>query len=178
VAIRLLALAATPVSAADTDGDGIDDAVDNCRQIAKANQRDSNADGGTAFLYLVGQGLVPWEARGVFGDFSTEMEDSCPIAPAGLLGGSGTLSYQYSNEPQSHFLQMPTNLSSVNGQVVARLATLPRCKHRRIISMRSSEISLFIPAPTSCCMTWGPALRLRWAKVTPAARSGARRQHR
>ena len=44
---------------------------------------------GTAMLYIVGQGLVPWEARGVFGDFSTELEDSYPIAEEGLLGGGG-----------------------------------------------------------------------------------------
>ncbi|NND59439.1 MAG: thiol oxidoreductase, partial [Gammaproteobacteria bacterium] len=72
---------------------------------------------GTAFLYIVGQGLVPWEARGVFGDFSTELEDSYPIPQQGWLGGNGTLPYQYSDEPDNHFLQMPTNLSGINGQV-------------------------------------------------------------
>ncbi len=72
---------------------------------------------GTTHLYIVGQGLVPWEARGVFGDFSTEREDSYPIAQEGLIAGKGTLSYQYSDEPDNHFLQMPTNLSSINGQV-------------------------------------------------------------
>ncbi len=72
---------------------------------------------GTAFLYIVGQGLVPWEARGVFGDFSTELEDSYPIDQAGWLGGHTTLAYQYSNEPENNFMQMPTNLSDINGQV-------------------------------------------------------------
>lgn len=72
---------------------------------------------GTAMLYIVGEGLVPWEARGVFGDFNTELEDSYPIAAEGLIGGKGTLSYQYSDEPDNHFLQMPTNLSHINGQV-------------------------------------------------------------
>jgi len=71
---------------------------------------------GTAFLYIVGRGLVPWEARGVFGDGSTEREDSYPIPEAGWLGGQATLPYQYSDEPDNHFLQMPTNLSSINGQ--------------------------------------------------------------
>ena len=71
---------------------------------------------GTATLYIVGHGIVPWEARGVFGDFSTEREDSYPIAVEGLIGGNTTLSYQYSNEPESHFLQMATNLSNINGQ--------------------------------------------------------------
>lgn len=71
---------------------------------------------GTAFLYIVGQGLVPWEARGVFGDASTEREDSYPIPEAGWLGGGTTLSYQYSDEPDNIFLQTPTNLSRLNGQ--------------------------------------------------------------
>lgn len=72
---------------------------------------------GTAFLYVVGQGLVPWEARGVFGDFSTELEDSYPIPESGWLGGGTTLPYQYSDEPDNHFMQMATNLSYINGQV-------------------------------------------------------------
>lgn len=71
---------------------------------------------GTTYLYIVGEGLVPWEARGVFGDFSTEREDSYPIAQQGWLGGGTTLPYQYSDEPDNHFIQMPTNLSSINGQ--------------------------------------------------------------
>lgn len=71
---------------------------------------------GTTFLYIVGRGLVPWEARGVFGDASTEREDSYPIPEAGWLGGGTTLSYQYSDEPDNVFLQMPTNLSRLNGQ--------------------------------------------------------------
>jgi len=75
---------------------------------------------GTTYLYIVGQGLVPWEARGVFGDFATEREDSYPISKAGLLGGGTTLPYQYSNEPTDHFMQMPTNLSHINGQVFVK----------------------------------------------------------
>ena len=71
---------------------------------------------GTAMLYIVGQGIVPWEARGVFGDASTEREDSYPIAAAGRSGGGTTLSYQYSDEPDNHFLQMATNLAPQNGQ--------------------------------------------------------------
>jgi CxxC motif-containing protein (DUF1111 family) len=35
---------------------------------------------------------------------------------AGLLGGETTLPYQYSDEPDNHFIQMPTNLSDINGQ--------------------------------------------------------------
>ena len=71
---------------------------------------------GTTYLYIVGQGIVPWETRGVFGDLSTEREDSFPISATGWLGGETTLPYEYSNEPDNHFLQMATNLSSINGQ--------------------------------------------------------------
>ena len=71
---------------------------------------------GTTYLYIVGQGLVPWQARGVFGDFSTPLEDSFAIPESGWLGGETTLPYQYSNEPDNPFLQMATNLSSINGQ--------------------------------------------------------------
>ena len=46
---------------------------------------------GTTHLYIVGQGIVPWEARGTFGDGNTEREDSYPIAPTGLLGGAQLL---------------------------------------------------------------------------------------
>lgn len=71
---------------------------------------------GTAILYIVGEGVVPWEARGVFGNAATEREDSFPMPVAGWLGGNTTLPYQYSDEPDKHFMQMPGNLSNVNGQ--------------------------------------------------------------
>lgn len=71
---------------------------------------------GTTYLYIVGKGFVPWEVRGVFGDFSTEMEDSYAIDEAGWLGGETTLPYMYSAEPDNHFMQMATNLAPVNGQ--------------------------------------------------------------
>lgn len=65
---------------------------------------------GTAILYIVGEGIVPWEARG-------PLQDSYPMPQAGRLGGDTTLPYQYSDEPDDHFLQMSTNLSNINGQV-------------------------------------------------------------
>ena len=71
---------------------------------------------GTTFLYIVGKGIVPWEARGTFQDFSTELEDSFAIAEKALLGGKTTLPYQYSAEPDHHFQQMPTNLAPINAQ--------------------------------------------------------------
>ncbi len=71
---------------------------------------------GTAILYIVGEGVVPWEARGVFGDPSTEREDSFPMPIEGWSGGDVTLPYQYSGEPDNHFMQMAPNLAPINGQ--------------------------------------------------------------
>lgn len=71
---------------------------------------------GTAFLYIVGEGLAPWEARGVFGDPNTEREDSYPIPLNARLGGKTTVHHQYSNEPDDLFKQMATNISNINGQ--------------------------------------------------------------
>ena len=65
---------------------------------------------GTAILYIVGQGVVPFEAQGA-------LQDSFPMPVAGLIGGDTTLNYQYSDEPDNHFMQMATNLSHINGQV-------------------------------------------------------------
>ena len=65
---------------------------------------------GTAILYIVGQGIVPWEERQGQGD------DSYPMPVAGWLGGNVTLPYQYSDEPDNHFIQMAPNLSNINGQ--------------------------------------------------------------
>jgi len=72
---------------------------------------------GTTYLYQVGKGgMVPWKTLGNFDDKSSERENSHPIAKAGWLGGNTTLPYQYTNEPNDHFMQMATNLSSLNGQ--------------------------------------------------------------
>jgi len=68
---------------------------------------------GTAILYVVGQGVEPWE--GVGAGLNPE-----PMPAAGRLGGDTTLSYQYSQEPDNHFMQMATNLSNINGQVFVR----------------------------------------------------------
>ncbi|STX51065.1 Predicted thiol oxidoreductase [Legionella busanensis] len=71
---------------------------------------------GTAFLYIVGQGMVPWEARGVFGNPNTLREDSFPIPVDAWLGGKTTIHHQYSAEPKDLFKQMATNTSNINGQ--------------------------------------------------------------
>jgi len=63
---------------------------------------------GTVLLYIVGQGIVPWEEgqdmglNGVVGSVNQSL-DSYPIPTNGWLGGLTTLPYQYSDEPSNHF---------------------------------------------------------------------------
>jgi CxxC motif-containing protein (DUF1111 family) len=64
---------------------------------------------GTALLYVVGQGIVPWEARG-------ELMDSHPLPETAWTGGLTTLPYQYSNEPEHRFKQMAGNIAPVSAQ--------------------------------------------------------------
>ena len=75
---------------------------------------------GTAFLYVVGRGVVPWYAKDweavtnkVVGVTSF---DSFPLPEEAWLGGMTTLPYQYSNEPQSRYKQMAGNITPENGQ--------------------------------------------------------------
>lgn len=71
---------------------------------------------GSAILYIVGEGVVPWQTRGVWEDVNSEREDSYPLPSVARLGGLGTNPYQYSNEPDNYFLQMATNIADINGQ--------------------------------------------------------------
>ena len=64
---------------------------------------------GTAFLYIVGSGIEPWEAQGA-------IQDSFPMPVEARLGGGTTLSYPYSDEPDHLFKQMATNMSPLNAQ--------------------------------------------------------------
>ncbi|HMI83185.1 MAG TPA: di-heme oxidoredictase family protein [Polyangiaceae bacterium] len=76
---------------------------------------------GTVFLYEVGKGgMVPWYAVGTFTDKASERENSHKIDEKGWLGGRTTLSYQYSDEPDNHFMQMATNLADLNAQPFVR----------------------------------------------------------
>ncbi|NNM12299.1 MAG: hypothetical protein HKO60_10295, partial [Pseudomonadales bacterium] len=73
---------------------------------------------GTAILYVVGQGVEPFEAENpslVTGQ-ANGAQNPYPMPLAGRLGGDTTLNYQYSDEPDNHFMQIPTNLSNINGQ--------------------------------------------------------------
>jgi len=61
--------------------------------------------------------MVPWHTVGVWEDQSSERENSHPNRRkrAGSAGAP-PLPYQYSDEPENHFLEMATNLSDGNGQ--------------------------------------------------------------
>ena len=61
----------------------------------------------TAMLYVVGQGIVPWEGIG-------PLLDSYPLSTNAWLGGLTTLPYQYSNEPEHLFKQLAGNMSPTN----------------------------------------------------------------
>ena len=73
---------------------------------------------GTAILYVVGQGVEPFEAENpsLVTGLANVSQNPYPMPAAGRLGGDTTLNYQYSDEPDNHFMQMPTNLSNINGQ--------------------------------------------------------------
>ena len=75
---------------------------------------------GTAFLYVVGEGVVPWYAM-LREQASTPQQqqnasfDSYRLPDVAWLGGATTLPYQYSNEPQHRFKQMAGNISPSSG---------------------------------------------------------------
>lgn len=77
---------------------------------------------GTVLLYVVGQGIVPWEEgsemglSGVVGNVNTGL-DSYPMPTNGWLGGKTTLPYQYSDEPTNHFKELAGNISPTNAQL-------------------------------------------------------------
>lgn len=68
---------------------------------------------GTTFLYIVGEGVVPWYASAP-GD--RHPEDSNKIPEEYWLGGKTSIHYQYTDEPNDNFMQMATNLGYDNGQ--------------------------------------------------------------
>lgn len=75
---------------------------------------------GTAFLYVVGEGVVPWYAkvREEIVDPAARAGasfDSYPLPEKAWLGGRTTLPYQYSNEPQHRFKQTAGNISPESG---------------------------------------------------------------
>src|SRR5690606_7425524 len=73
---------------------------------------------GTTYLYIVGEGIVPWDVtdkvpfqQGVF-----KQRDTIPVPVSARLGGDTTLHVQMTAEPDGHFQQMATNLGYENGQ--------------------------------------------------------------
>ena len=77
---------------------------------------------GTTYLYIVGEGLVPWdiENTGFVQGGPLHQEDSFAIPLRARMGGETTLPYNHTNEPDNHFMQLATNLGSNNGQAFVR----------------------------------------------------------
>jgi CxxC motif-containing protein (DUF1111 family) len=69
---------------------------------------------GTTFLYIVGEGLVPWDVGGATPHGGTK--DSVKIPESAWLGGRTTIHAMSSNEPDNRYLQMAGNLGYENGQ--------------------------------------------------------------
>ena len=115
---------------------------------------------GTAILYIVGQGVVPWEAQGA-------LHDSFPMPVAGWLGGNTTLPYQYSDEPDNHFIQMAPNLSNINGQVFV----LGRRVHHTDFGDGSHNEAVTNPDFTELANRWGHTMST--APASPAMRKMA-----
>lgn len=69
---------------------------------------------GTTYLYVVGEGIVPWTVGG-----STPaggIKDSVKIPEGAWLGGGTTLHADASNEPDNAYIQMATNTGYNNAQ--------------------------------------------------------------
>ena len=77
---------------------------------------------GTTYLYIVGEGLVPWDTEdtGFVQGGPRHQEDSFAIPMRARMGGETTLPYNHTNEPDNHFMQLATNLSAINGQAFVR----------------------------------------------------------
>lgn len=73
---------------------------------------------GTTYLYIVGQGLVPWDVtdRNAFVGGLFKQRDTIPLPVSARLGGDTTLHVQMTAEPDGHFQQMANNLGYENGQ--------------------------------------------------------------
>jgi len=75
---------------------------------------------GTTFLYVVGQGVLPWYAKIREETMNPAARasasfDSYPLPQEAWLGGLTTLPYQYSNEPNHRFKQTAGNISPESG---------------------------------------------------------------
>lgn len=68
---------------------------------------------GTTFLYVVGQGIVPWYQENEY--IAGGGIDSRALPEKAWLGGRTTLPYQYSNEPEHRFKQTAGNIAPASG---------------------------------------------------------------
>lgn len=64
---------------------------------------------GTAFLYIVGEGLKPWQGLG-------PIRDSFPLPESTWQGGQTTIHNQHSDEPEHLFKQMAGNLAPISAE--------------------------------------------------------------
>ena len=68
---------------------------------------------GTTFLYVIGQGIVPWYQESEY--IAGGSLDSRALPEKAWLGGRTTLPYQYSNEPEHRFKQTAGNVAPASG---------------------------------------------------------------
>ncbi len=72
---------------------------------------------GGAILYVVGQGIVPWQEGATNDPGSVNAAiDSTPMPTNGWLAGMNTMPYQYSGEPNHVFNQMSPGASPPTGE--------------------------------------------------------------
>jgi CxxC motif-containing protein (DUF1111 family) len=83
-------------------------------QFIQAPANGRNNYYGTTILYVVGQGIVPWQ--GVTLPGAGPALDSYPLPEIAWLGGQTTLPYQYSNEPDDRFKQTAGNIAPISAQ--------------------------------------------------------------
>ncbi|RYZ32816.1 MAG: thiol oxidoreductase, partial [Sphingobacteriales bacterium] len=91
-------------------------------QFLQQADRGQNNYYGTTYLYIVGEGLVPWDVTdrvpfisvGAGGKYF--QRDSIPLPKKALLGGDTSLHAEVTAEPDHHFQQMANNLGFNNAQ--------------------------------------------------------------
>lgn len=111
-----------PVSCAVTNlaqGQGIE--IEISQFLDRPNNGRANYYG-TTFLYVVGEGIVPWASTGVETGCCGNgyAAESLPIPMQRRLGGATTTHRSESNEPDNVFMQMATNTAPKHSQPFMR----------------------------------------------------------